>query len=325
MKFARRQFLHFAAGGVALSAAPGLAWTQGYPSRPVRIIVGFAPGGGSDILARLLGRWLAERFGHPFIIENRAGAATNIATEMVAKATPDGHTLLLIGGAAAINATLYDNLHFDLLRDIAPVASIMRQPNVMVVNPSFPAKTVFEFIRYAAFHPGKINMASGGNGSGAHVAGELFKMMTGVELVHVPYRGEGPALTDLLGGQVDVMFGTLPAAIGQIRSGKLRALAVTTATRSEVLPDVPTVDETLPGYEASSLYGVGAPRGAPAQVVKALNKEINGALADPNFKMRLADLGGTVVAGQSADFGGLLAGEVAKWAKVIKFAGIKSV
>jgi len=324
MKLPRRQFLYLAAGAVVLPAISRIAWAQAYPSRPVRIIVGFAPGGGSDILARVLGQWLSERLGQPFVVENRPGAGTNLATEMVVKAPADGYTLLLVGGAAAINATLYDKLDFVLLRDIAPVASIMRQPNVMVVNPSFPAKTVAEFITYAKANPGKINMASGGNGSGAHVAGELFKMLTGVALVHVPYRGEAPALTDLLGGQVHVMFGTLPAAIEHVRAGKLRALAVTTGARSEALAELPTVGESVPGYEASGMYGVGAPTNTPSEIIDRLNTEINAALSDSKINARLADLGGTVLAGPPPAFGKLLSEEVEKWAKVVKFSGMKS-
>ena len=281
MKLPRRQFLHLAAGAAALPAVSRIAWAQAYPTRPVRIIVGFAAGGAADIIARLIGQWLSERLGQPFVIENRPGAGSNIATEAVVRAPPDGYTLLLVGTANAINATLYDKLNFNFIRDIAPVAGIIRVPNVMVVNPSVPAKTVPEFIAYAKANPGKINMASGGIGTAAHVSGELFKMMAGVDMVHVPYRGAAPALTDLLGGQVQVMFASMPSSIEHIRAGKLRALAVTTATRSEALPDIPTVGEFVPGYEASAWYGVGAPKDTPAEIVDKLNKEINAASPIP--------------------------------------------
>jgi tripartite-type tricarboxylate transporter receptor subunit TctC len=301
-----------------------IAKAQAYPSRPVRIIVGFAAGNGPDILARLLGPWLSERLGQPFIIENRPGAGTNIGTEAVVRSTPDGYTLLLVTPPNAINATLYDKLNFNFVRDISPVASISHEPNVMVVNPSVPAKTVPEFIAYAKAHPGQLSMASAGNGSSSHVAGELFKMMTGVDLVHVPYRGGGPALTDLLGGQVQLMFPTTTTSSAYIRAGTVRALAVTTTTRSEALPDLPTVAEFVPGYEASTFYGVGAPRNTPAEIIDKLNKEINGGLDDPKMKARLADAGGTVLPGSPADFGKLIADETEKWAKVIKFANIKA-
>jgi tripartite-type tricarboxylate transporter receptor subunit TctC len=300
-----------------------LAWAQAYPSRPVRIIVGFSPGGPQDILARLLGQWLSERLGQPFIVENRPGAAGNIAAEAVARASADGHTLLLIGPPNAINATLYDKLNFNFIHDIAPVASISREPNAMVVNPSVPAKTVPEFIAYAKANPGKLSMASGGNGSAGQVAGELFKMMAGVDMVHVPYRGGAPAMTDLLGGQVQVYFGPMPSSIEYIKTGKLRALAVTTATRLEALPDVPTVGDFVPGYEASSVFGLGAPRNTPAEIVDKLNKEINAGLADPKIKARLADLGGSVLALSPVDFGKLIAEETEKWGKVIRAANIK--
>ena len=293
----RRQFLHLAAGAAALSTVSRFARAQGYPSRPVRIIVGFAAGGGVDIVARLIGQWLSERLFQQFIVENRPGAGRNIATETVVRAPADGYTLLLVSPANAVNATLYDKLNFNFMRDFAPVAGIMRVPNVMLVNPSVPAKTVPEFIAYAKANPGKVNMASGGIGGGDHMAGELFKMMTGVDMVHVPYRGAAPALTDLIGGQVQVMFASLPASIEYIRAGKLRALAVTTATRSEVLPDIPAVSELVPGYEASNWYGVGVPKNTPAEIVEKLNKEINAALADPRMKARLADLGGTFTRG----------------------------
>ena len=319
----RRQFLHLAAGAAALPAVSRIARAQTYPTRPVRIIVGFPPGGAADIAARLMGQWLSERLGQPFVIENRPGAGSNIATEAVVRAPADGYTLLLVSTSNAINATLYDKLNFNFIRDIAPVAGIIRVPHVMEVNPSVPAKTVPEFIAYAKANPGKINMASAGIGAAPHVSGELFKMMTGVDMVHVPYRGAAPALTDLLGGQVQVMFDTMPSSIEYIRAGKLRALAVTTATRSEALPDIPTVGDFVPGYEASAWYGVGAPKNTPAEIVDKLNKEINAGLADPKMKARLADLGGTVLAGSPADFGKLIADETEKWAKVVKFAGIK--
>jgi tripartite-type tricarboxylate transporter receptor subunit TctC len=289
----------------------------------VRIIVGFAPGGATDIMARLIGQWLSERLGQQFVVENRPGAAGNIATEAAVRSPPDGYTLLLVHSVSAINATLYDKLNFNLIRDIAPVASIHREPNVMEVNPSVPVKTILEFITYAKANPGKINMASAGSGSTSHVGGELFKMMTDVNLVHVPYRGAGPALVDLLGGQVQVMFPTMSSSIEYIRAGKLRVLAVTTATRSAALPDVPTVNEFLPGYESSFWTGVGAPKNTPAEIVDKLNKEINAGLADPRMKARLAELGATALPGSSADFGKLIADETEKWAKVIKFAGVQ--
>jgi tripartite-type tricarboxylate transporter receptor subunit TctC len=322
MKLPRRNFLHLAAGAAALPAVSHFAWAQSYPTRPVHIIVGFAPGGATDILARLMGQWLSEKLGQPFIIDNRPGGGTNIATEAAVRAPADGYTLLMVGTTQAINATLYDKLNFDLIRDIAPVASVLRGPYVLVVNPSVPAKSVPEFIAYAKANPDKINIASPGNGTPAHVAGELFKMMTGVSLVHVPYRGAGPALTDLLGGQVQVTLGSI-ASIEYVRAGKLRALAVTTATRSEALPDLPAVAEFVPGYEASGWYGIGAPRNTPADIVDKLNKEINAGLADSGMKARLADLGGTVLPGSSADFGKLIAEETEKWAKVVKFSGAK--
>ena len=323
MKLPRRQFLHLAAGAAALPAVSRIARAQAYPTRPVRIIVATAPGGAPDILARLIGPWLSERLGQQFVIENRPGGGSNIGTEAVVRAPPDGYTLLLVTTTHAINATLYDKLNFNFVRDIAPVAGIMRVPEVMVVNPSVPAKTVPEFIAYAKANPGKINLGSPGIGTPGHVDGELFKMMAGVDLVHVPYRGGGPVMTDLLGGQVQVLFGSTSLTIEQIRAGKLRPLAVTTATRWEGLPDLPTVSEFLPGYEASAWSGVGAPRNTPAKIIDTLNKEINAALADPKMKARIADLGGTVLAGSPTDFGKFIADETEKWAKVIKFAGIK--
>jgi tripartite-type tricarboxylate transporter receptor subunit TctC len=323
MKLPRRQFLHLIAGAAALPAMSQIAWSQAYPARPVRIVVGLAPGGATDIVARLMGQWLSERLGQQFVIENRPGAGTNIATEMVVRASPDGYTLLLVGGAHTVNATLYEKLSFNFIRDIAPVAGIVRLPNLMMVNPSVPAKTVPEFIAYAKANPGKINMASPGIGTTPHLAGELFNIMAGLNLVHVPYRGGAPALTDLISGQVQVMFLSPAASIEYIRSGRLRALAVTAETRWEGLPDLPTVVEFVPGYESSNWFGVGAPKATPAEIVDQLNKEINAALADPKMKARLADLGGTVLPGSPADFGKLIADEIEKWAKVIKFTGIK--
>ena len=319
----RRQFLHLAAGAGAVPAVSRNAWAQAYPARPVRIIVGYPSGGSNDILARLMAQWLSERMGQQFVIENRPGAGSNIATEAVVRADPDGYTLLMVSAANMSNAALYDKLSYNFIRDIAPVAGVMRVPLVMEVNPSIPAKTVPEFIAYAKANPGKINFASGGIGTSIHLSGELFKMMTGIEMQHVPYRGNGPALTDLLGGQVQIMFDTMPAAIGYVRAGQLRALAVTTAMRSEALPDIPTVGEYVPGYEASSLYGVAAPSNTPAEIVDRLNREINAALADPAMKTRLADLGGIVIAGSPADFGKLIAVETDKWATVIRTGNIK--
>ena len=323
MKLPRRNFLHLAAGAAALPAVSHIAWAQEYPTKPVRIIVGFAPGGGADIAARLIGQWLSERLGQSFVIENRPGAGSNIATEAVVRAPSDGYTLLLVSAPAAINATLYEKLSFNFIRDIAPVASISHVPHVMVVHPSFPAKTVPEFIAYAKANAGKINMASAGNGSTPHVAGELFKMMAGVNLIHVPYRSAGPALTDLLGGQVQVMFDNMASSIEHIRAGKLRPLAVTTTMRSETLPDVPTVSEFVPGYEVSNWFGVGAPKATPAEILDRLNKEINSGLADPKIKGRLAGLGATTLEGSPADFGKLVADETEKWGKVIRAANIK--
>jgi len=319
----RRQFLHLAAGAAALPAASRIVRAQAYPSRPARIVVPFAPGGSTDIIARLIGQWLSERLGQQFVIENRPGAGSNIGTEVVVNAPPDGYTLLLVGASSAINATLYEKLSFNFLRDIAPVSGIISIPFIMAVNPSFPAKTVSEFIAYARANPGKVNMASGGNGTAGHLSGELFKMMAGINMVHVPYRGEAPALTDMLGGQVQAMFGTMPASIEYVRAGKLRPLAVTSARRSELLPDLPTVGDFVPGYETSALQGVGAPRNTPAEIINKLNKEINAGLADPKIKTRVADMGGTVLAGSPADFGKLIADETEKWGKVVKFSGAK--
>ena len=323
MKLPRRNFLHLAAGAAALPAYSRIARAQAYPTRPVRMIVPFPPAGSSDILARLIGPWLSDRLGQPFVIENRPGAATNIGTEVVVRAPPDGYTLLVFEASQAINATLYDKLNFVFLRDIAPIACIIRTPLVMEVHPSVPAKTVPEFIAYAKANPGKINMASAGNGSPQHVGGELFKMMAGVDMVHVPYRGEALALPDLISGQVQVLFGTMLGSLGYIRAGKLRALAVTSATRQEALPDVPTVGEFLPGFEARGWYGIVVPKATPTEIVKKLNKAINAALADPNMKKRLTDLGAAVFAGSPADFGKFIADETVKWAKVVKSAGIR--
>jgi tripartite-type tricarboxylate transporter receptor subunit TctC len=323
MKLPRRIFLHLTAGAAALPAVSRIARAQAYPARPVRIIVGFAPGGATDIMARLMGQSLSERLGQQFVIENRPGAASNVGTEAVVNAAPDGYTLLVVTSVNAINASLYEKLNFNLIRDVAPVASTHREPFVMEANPSVPVKTVAEFIAHAKANPGKINMASAGIGSGNHISGELFKMMTGVNLVHVPYRGGGPALVDLLGGQVQVMFATMSSSIEYVRAGKLRALAVTTATRSPVLPDIPTVAEFVPGYESSFWTGVGAPRNTPANIVEKLNKEINVALAEPKMIARLADLGGTALPSSPADFGKFIVDETEKWGKVVKFANIK--
>ena len=323
MKLPRRQFLHLAAGAAALPAVPRIVRAQAYPSRPVQIVAGFPAGSAPDILARLIGEWLSERLGQPFIIENRLGAAGNIATEAVVRASPDGHTLLLVVTANAISATLYDKFNFNFIRDIIPVASVVRNPLVMEVNPSLSIKTVPEFIAYAKANPGKLSFASTGNGSTSHVSAELFKAMTGVNMVHVPYRGSPQAITDLLGGQVQVMFDIMAASIEYIRSGKLRALAVTTMARQEMLPDVPTVGEFVANYEASGWLGIGAPKNTSEAIVDKLNQEINAALADPRIKARLAELGGSVLPGSPADFGKLIADETEKWGKVIRAANIK--
>ncbi len=323
MKLRRRQLLHLAAGAAALPAVSRFAKAQSYPARPVRIVVGFTAGGSTDIGARLIGQWLQERLGQPFVIENRPGAGTNIATESVVRAPPDGYTLLMVGPSSAVNATLYDKLSFVFLRDIAPVASLIRQPQIMLANPSVAAKTVPDFIAYAQANPGKITMASAGIGSTGHLVGEFFKITAGVNLVHVPYRGAGPALTDLLGGQVLISFAGIAGAIEYIRTGRLRALAVTTAARAEALPDVPTMNEFVPGFEAGDWLGVGAPRNTPPEIIDRLNKEIAAALADPKIKARFADLGGTATALTPAEFGKLLADETEKWGKVIRAANIK--
>jgi tripartite-type tricarboxylate transporter receptor subunit TctC len=323
MKLPRRNFLHLAVGATALPTASRFAWAQSYPTRPVRMIVAAAPGGGNDIVARLIGQWLSERLGQQFVIENRPGGGSNIGTEAVVRAASDGHTLLLVTAANAINATLYGNLNFNFLRDIAPVAGIMRTPNVLLVNPSVPANTALEFIAHAKANPGKINMASGGIGSPGHMAGELFKIMTGIDPIHVPYRGGAPALTDLIAGQVRFLFISVPSSIAYIRAGKLRPLALNTTTRSDTLPDIPTVSEFVPGYEASTWFGIGVPTGTPAEIIGKLNSEINAALADPKFKAQLANLGGAVLPLSPVDFGKLIADETEKWGKVIRTANIK--
>ena len=322
MKFPRRTFLRLAAGAVALPVMPRFARAQSYPSRPVRVIVGFAAGGGADIAGRLMGQALSERLGQPFIVENRTGAGSNIAAEAVSNASADGYTLLLATTGNAVNATLYKKLNFDFVRDIAPVAGISREPHVIVVNPSFPATTVSDFIAYAKANPSKVAMGSGGNGGPAHMAGELFEMMAGVNLLHVPYRGIGPALTDLLGGQVQVVFSSMPSSIGYIKAGKLRALAVTAATRLEAMPDIPAAAEFVPGYEVSTWYGIGAPKNTPAEVIDKLNTEISAVLADPKFKARLTGLGAVAIAGSPGEFGKLIADEIEKWGKVVRAAHI---
>ena len=321
----RRQFLHLAASAAALPAVTRIASAQSYPSRPVRLIVPASAGGTGDVLARIAGQWLSERLSQQFIIDNRPGASGNVGTEAVVRASPDGYTLLLVFPSNATNATLYDKLNFNFIRDIAPVAGLMQVPNVVVVHPAVPVKMVPELIAYAKANPGKLNMASGGVGTlGGHIAGELFKMMAGIEMVHVPYRGNVPALTDLLSGQVQVMVVATSSALEYVRAGKLRPLAVTSTMRLNELPDVPTMNEFLPGYQTSSWYGVGAPRNTPAEIVTVLNRNINVALADPNVKMRLGELGGTILPGSPDDFGRLIAEETEKWSKVIRAANIKA-
>jgi tripartite-type tricarboxylate transporter receptor subunit TctC len=324
MRLARRQLLQLAAGAAALPALSQSARAQAYPSRPVRIIAGFAAGGGVDITARLIGEWLSERLGQSFVTENRAGAGGNIGTEAVVNAAPDGYTLLLATIPNAVNATLYEKLNFNFIRDIAPVGGIIRVPQVILVHPSVPAKTIPEFIAYAKANPEKINMGSAGSGSAPHLAGVLFSYLTGIKMVHVPYRGQGPALADLLSGQVQVFFATTPGMTDFIRSGRLRALAVTTASRAEVLPELPTVGDFVPGYEASQWYGLGAPKGTPAEIVDKLNKEINAALINAGMKARFAEIGGAALAGSPAEFGRFIADETEKWGKVVTFAGIKA-
>jgi tripartite-type tricarboxylate transporter receptor subunit TctC len=320
----RRQFLHLAACAAALPAVPRIARAQAYPSRPVRIIVPYPPGGGTDIIARLMGQWLSERLGQPFLIENRPGGNSNIATEAVVRAPPDGYTLLEVDTAQTINATYYNKLNFDFIRDIAPVAGIASQSSIMEVNPSVPTKTVPEFIAYAKANPGKINMASGGNGNITHVSGELFKLMTGVNMLHVPYRGTAPAAADLLAGQVQVGFFGIVATLGYVRAGQLRALAVTTASRLEALPDIPSLSEFLPGYEAVDWKGIGVPKNTPPEIIDRLSKEINAGLANPKLSARFVELGSSVLPGSPTDLGKLIAMETEKWAKVVKFAGIKA-
>src|SRR6202795_4163546 len=324
MKLPRRQFLQLATGAAALPAVSRIAAAQTYPTRPIHVVVGFAAGGGVDITARLIGQWLSERLGQSFITDNRPGAGGNIGTEAVVNAAPDGYTLLLATVPNAVNATLYEKLNFNFIRDIAPVAGIIRVPQVILLNPSVPARTVPELIGYAKANPGKVNMASAGNGSAPHMAGELFKMMAGIDMVHVPYRGQGPALSDLLGGQVPVLFATAPGTSDYIATGKLRALAVTSASRAELLPELPTVGEFVPGYETSQWYGIGAPANTPAAIVDKLNREINAAIADPGMKARLAAIGGEPLPGTPAEFGKLIAEETDKWAKVVRAAGIKA-
>jgi tripartite-type tricarboxylate transporter receptor subunit TctC len=323
VKLSRLKFLHLAAGAAALPAMSRIASAQAYPSRPVRIILGFAPGQAIDIVTRIIGQWLSEQLGQQFIIENRPGAGGNIATEAVVRAPPDGYTLLAIGSNNMINVTLYEKLNYDFIRDIAPVASIYRVPQIMEVNPSFPAKTILEFIAYAKAHPGEISFASAGNGSVAHVTGELFKMMTGVDMLHVPYRGAPPALTDLISGQVHVMFDNMPSSIEHIRAGRLRPLAVTATTRWQEFPDIPTVADFVPGFETSAWAGIGAPKNTPAEIIDKLNREINGALLDPKIKARIAELGGMVLALSPTEYGKRIEEETEKWAKVIKFSGAK--
>jgi len=324
MKLPRRRFLHLAAGAAALPAMSRTAWAQAYSTRPVRIIVGYPPGGPTDIVARIISPWLAERLGQSVIVENKPGATGNIGTEAVVRAAPDGATLLLVTAADTINATLYDKLNFNFIRDIAPVASIMRVPNVMVVNPTFQAKSVPEFMAYAKANPGRVNMASTGVGSSIHVSGELFKIMAGINMLHVPYRGSAPALTDLLAGQVDVMFDAMPSSLQHIKADRLRALAVTSANRSEILADIPTIGEFLPGYDAGAWWGVGAAKGTPTEIIGQLNREINSGLTDLKVKTKLAELGGTMIVGSPSDFGKLIANETEKWGKVIRTANIKA-
>jgi tripartite-type tricarboxylate transporter receptor subunit TctC len=323
MKLPRRQFLHLAAGAAALPAASRIAWAQAYPSRPVRIVVGYAPGGAGDISMRLMGQWLSERLGQQFIIENRTGAGTNIATEAVVRATADGYTLLMSSAANAINATLYNRLNFNFIRDTTPIAGIIRVPHVIVVHPSFTAKTVPEFIAYAKANPGKLTWGSPGVGTAGHVCGELFKMMAGLNMIHVPYRGGGAAMADLLSGQLEVYIGAMTSSLEYVKAGRLHALAVSTATRSEALPEVALVSDFVPGFETSDWGGVSAPKSTPAEIADKLNKEINAAFADPKIKARLTDLGATPFPGSPAEFGNFIAEDTEKWGKVVKFAGLK--
>jgi tripartite-type tricarboxylate transporter receptor subunit TctC len=323
MRLPRRQFLRMVAGAAALPAVARIAWAETYPTRPVRLMFGFPAGSGGDVISRMFSQWLSERFGQPFIVENRLGAGSNIATEAVVNAPADGHTLLVVTSANTINATTYESLNFNFVRDIAPVSGMITAPFVMLVSSSFPAETVPAFIAYAKAHPGKINMASSSTGTLPHVSGELLKVMTGIDMLHVPYRGDAPALTDLLSGQVQVYFAPLPASIEHVRTGRLRALAVTSATRWEALPQIPPLAQFVPGFEAAAWNGIGAPKGTPAEVIDKLNKEINAALADPQMKARLAALGLGALPGSSADFGRLIADETEKWAKVVRMANIK--
>ena len=324
MRRARRNFLRLTVGAAALPLASRIAAAQAYPSRPVRVLVGFAPGGATDTTARLIGAWLSERLGQQFIVENRPGAGTNIATQELVRSAPDGHTLLMVTASNAINATLYSNMNFNFLRDTVPVGCIIRYPNVVEVNNDLPVKTIPEFIAHLKANPGKLSMGSGGIGSSQHLAGELFKMMTGTDLTHVPYRGGAPALVDLIGGRIQVRFGVLPESMASIREGKIRALAVTTTTRNEFLTDVPTVHEFVPGYDAASVQGVAAPRGTPPEIIERLNQEINAGLAQARIKERFAALGATVWPGTAAEFGKFMADETEKWGKVVKFAGAKA-
>ena len=323
MKLSRRHFLRSAAAASALASSSRLARAQAYPARQVRLVIGYTPGGSADLTGRLIGQWLSEKLGQSFVIENRPGGGTNIATEAVLRAAPDGYTLLLVAPANAINATLYEKLNFDFVKEVEPIAALIRFPNVVVVHPSLPVKSIPELIAYAKANPGKLNMASSGNGSTIQMSGELFKMLTGVNMVHVPYRGGAPALTDLLAGQVQVMFDNLPTCAEHVKSGKLRGLAVTSTTRSDVLPDLPPLADFLPGYEASAWYGIGAPKGTPAEVVERLNKAVNEILADPKVKAKFAEYGAMLIPGSAADFGKLLADETEKWGKVVKFSGAK--
>jgi tripartite-type tricarboxylate transporter receptor subunit TctC len=324
MTICRRGFLHLTTGAVAMPAVSRVAWAETFPSRPVHLIVFYAAGGGNDIIARLLGQWLSQRLGQSFIIENRPGGGGNTGTEYVVHAAPDGYTLLLSSTANVVNASLYSNLDFDFVRDVAPVASISYEPNVMVLNPSVPAKTIPEFIAYAKANPGKINFGSAGIGSSQHMSGELFKMMAGIDMTHIPFRGTAPALQNLLGGQIQLMYASMPATLEHVRAGRLVALGVTTPKRSDVLPDLPSVSEFLPGFDAEVYYGIAAPKGTPPDVVDKLNKEINAGLADPEFKAKLTELGSAVLPGSPADFGKFLVNESDKWAKVVKFANIKA-
>ena len=323
MPFPRRQFLRLAGAAAALPAVSRIARAQAYPSRQIRLIIGYPPGGSADITARLTAQWLTDRLGQSVIIESRPGGGTHIATEAVINAPPDGYTLLLVAPANAINATLYEKLNHVFLRDVVPIAGLIRFPNVVVVNPSVPVKTIPELVAYAKANPGKLNMASSGNGSTIHMSGELFKMMTGVNMVHVPYRGGALALTDMIGGQVQVMFDNIPTAMEFVRSGQLRGLAVTGAARSDTLPDLPTVAEFVPGYEATSWYGLGAPKGTPTEIIEKLNREVNASLAEPKARARFAELGATLLPGSAAEFGKLVADETEKWGKVVKFSGAK--